>query len=93
MVFGYGQQQVGILGVELQLVDSITVTHKMPGEEHLKSLEPTSYFPPDLMQFMLAGLKTLMIPLQPPAARTGLPVSLSQLQAVLQQVIGQSKSP
>ena len=35
------------------------------------------------MQFMLAGEKTLMMPLQPPAARTGLPVSLSQLQAVL----------
>ena len=51
------------------------------------------HLPGHLMQFMLAGLKTLMMPLQPPAARTGLPVSLSQLQAVLQQVIGQSKSP
>ena len=35
------------------------------------------------MQFMLARLKTLMIPRQPPAASTGRPVSLSQLQAVL----------
>ena len=43
------------------------------------------HLPGHLMQFMLAGLKTLMMPLQPPAARTGLPVSLSQLQAVLQQ--------